>query len=104
MALAERAQGRWEEALAHLRQARELDPRSWAGERILALTLLLLRRTGEAREACDRGLVLAPANFMLIDHKATTFLQDGDLAGARAVLAATPREVEPTPLVAYLAG
>ena len=32
-----------------------------------------------------------------------TFLGEGDLAGARAVLKAAPKEVEPTALVAYLA-
>ncbi len=101
--LAERAQGRWEEALAHLRRAEELDPRSWELEQALGSTLLSLRRTGEAREAIDRGLVLAPANLTLIEQKVETFLQGGDLAGARAVLAATPKEVEPTALVAYFA-
>jgi hypothetical protein len=55
------------------------------------------------REAFDRGLVLAPANLHLIMYKATTFLQGGDLAGARAVMAAAPKEVEPTALVAYFA-
>ena len=103
LAVTERRQGRWEEALAHLRRARELDPRSWEGEEALGRTLLSLRRTGEAREACDRGLVLAPANLDLIESKAMTFLQGGDLAGARAVMAATPREVEPTALVAFFA-
>jgi tetratricopeptide (TPR) repeat protein len=62
-----------------------------------------LRRTGQAREACDRGLVLAPAHLELIEYKAMTFLQGGDLTGARAVMAAAPKEVEPTALVAYLA-
>jgi serine/threonine protein kinase/Tfp pilus assembly protein PilF len=102
-ALAERNLGRWEETLAHLRRARELDPRSWEGERMLGFTLLFLRRTGEAREVNERGLVLAPANLNLIEHEAMTFLQEGDLAGARAVLAATPKEVEPTALVTFLA-
>jgi tetratricopeptide (TPR) repeat protein len=100
---AERAQGRWQEALTHLRRARELDPRSPEGERALGYTLLLLRRTGEAREASDRGLVLAPANLLLIGDKAMTFLQEGDLAGARAVMAAAPKEVEPTALVSSFA-
>jgi len=102
-ARAERNQGRWEEALAHLRRAREMDPRSPEGEQQLGVTLLSLRRTREAREAFDRGLVLAPANLNLIELKAITFLQGGDLAGARAVLAGAPKEVEPTALVGYFA-
>ena len=65
--------------------------------------LLRLRRYPEAREALDRGLALAPANLDLIEGKAMTYLGEGDLAGARAVLKAAPKEVEPTALVAYLA-
>lgn len=103
LARAERGPGRWEKKLAYLRRARSLDPRSWEGEGQLGFHLLNLRRTGEAREAYDRGLVLAPANLELISGKAATFLQEGDLAGARAVLAAAPKEVEPTALVAYVA-
>jgi TolB-like protein/DNA-binding winged helix-turn-helix (wHTH) protein len=103
LAGAEPSQGRWEEALAHLRRARELDPRSWQPERQLANTLLFLRRPDEMRAACDRGLVLAPANLNLIELKAVTFLQEGDLAGARTVLSAALKQVEPTALVAYFA-
>jgi TolB-like protein len=103
LARAERALGQWEEVLVHLSRARELDPRSWEGERQLGRTLLVLRRTGDAREAIDRGLALAPANLTLISEKAMTLLQGGDLAGARAVLAAAPKEVEPTALVTEFA-
>ena len=70
---------------------------------VLGEALLCLRRYPEAREAFDRGLALAPANLTLIEDKAMTFLGEGDLAGARAVLKAAPKEVEPTALVAYLA-
>ena len=100
--LAERALGRWKEALAHLRRARELDPRSWEGERMLGAILFFLRRTGEAREAFNRGLALAPANLNMLELKAATYLQEGDFAGARGVLAAAPKEVEPTALVAFV--
>ena len=60
---AARAQGLWEEALAHQRRALELDPRSWESARALGYTLMLLRRTREARAASERGLALAPANL-----------------------------------------
>ena len=95
----ERQLGRWADTLAHLRRAREQDPRSYGVANVLGATLLRLRRTGEARETIDRGLVLAPAQLNLIRLKAMTFLQGGDLAGARAVLAAAPKEVEPTALM-----
>jgi tetratricopeptide (TPR) repeat protein len=60
-------------------------------------------RYPEAREAFDRGLALAPTNLRLIEEKVGTYLAEGDLAGARALLKAAPKEVEPTALVAYLA-
>jgi TolB-like protein/tetratricopeptide (TPR) repeat protein len=103
MALAEQALGRWDASVERLRQAVRLDPRAVNGLRTLAVTLLRLRRYPEAREAVDRGLALAPANIDLIEDKAMTYLADGNLAGARAVLKAAPKEVEPTALVAYLA-
>jgi TolB-like protein/Flp pilus assembly protein TadD len=102
-ALAEESLGRWDAAVTHFRQAERLDPRSVGNLRTLAEALLILRRYPEAREAYDRGLTLAPASLILIEQKAMTFLAEGDLAGARAVLKAAPKEVEPTALVAFLA-
>ena len=102
-ALAEEGLGRWDAAVEHFRQAERLDPRSANNLRFLGDALLRLRRYPEAREALDRGLALAPANLDLIEDKAMTYLGEGDLAGARAVLKAAPKEVEPTALVAYLA-
>jgi serine/threonine-protein kinase len=95
--------GRWEVGLAHLRQALTLDPRSVAAADNLTEALLSLRRYPEARIAADRALALAPANLRVIRKKAMISLAQGDLAGARAVLAATPKEVDPSALVAYFA-
>jgi serine/threonine-protein kinase len=102
-ALAEESLGRWEAAVEHLRQAERLDPRSIPQLLRLGQALLYLRRYAEARQALDRGLDLAPANLTLISAKAMTFLGEGDLVGARKVIAAVPKEVEPAALVAYLA-
>jgi TolB-like protein/Flp pilus assembly protein TadD len=102
-ALAEEGLGRWDAAVEHLRQAVRLDPRSVNNLRTLGEALLRLRRYSEAREAFDRGLALAPVNLSLIEDKAMTYLGEGDLAGARAVLKAAPKEVEPTALVAFVA-
>jgi serine/threonine protein kinase/tetratricopeptide (TPR) repeat protein len=102
-ALAERDLGRWEAAVEHFRQAERLDPRSVETQWRLGETVLWLRRYQEAQEAFDRGLALAPATLVLIEYKAMTFLTEGDLAGARAVFHAAPKEVEPTALVAYVA-
>ena len=95
--------GRWDAAIEHLRQAVGLDPRSLRNSSALADALIKVRRYTEAREACDRGLALAPANLSLIQAKAVTFLGEGNLASARAVLKAAPREVEPAALAAYMA-
>ena len=102
-ALVEASLGRWDAAVAHLRQAERLDPRDVSIKDRLGFTLLGLRRYPEARQALDRGLALAPANLSLIQSKAMTFLSQGDLAGARAVLQAAPAEVEPAALVAFMA-
>ncbi len=101
-ALAEQGLGRWDASVEHFRQAERLDPRSAGISSVLGETLLRLRRYPEAREAFDRGLALAPTNPALIESKAMTYLGEGDLTGARAVIKATPKEVEPTALVAYL--
>jgi TolB-like protein/thioredoxin-like negative regulator of GroEL len=102
LAMAEVNLGRWDEALAHLEQARSLDPRSALTARQVATTLLWLRRYEEALAASDHALTLAPEDFALIELKAMVYLARGDLAGARGWLAATPKGVEPTALVAFL--
>jgi TolB-like protein/Flp pilus assembly protein TadD len=102
-ALAEESLGRWAAAVEHFRQAERLDPRSIPQLFRLGQALLYLRRYAEARQALDRGLDLAPGNLTLISEKVMTFLGEGDLAGARKVVAAVPKEVEPAALVAYLA-
>jgi eukaryotic-like serine/threonine-protein kinase len=101
--LAEQGLGHWDAAVEHFREAVRLDPRSAETLRRLGQALLYLRRYSKAREALDRGLALAPASLTLIELKAITFLGEGDLAGARAVLKSAPKEVEPAALVAYLA-
>ena len=97
------ALGQWDLALKHLRAAQSLDPRSSRIYRRLGSVLLALRRYPEAREAIDVGLTLSPDNMAFIENRAMTFLGEGDLAGARAYLAALPNSVVPTELVAYLA-
>jgi TolB-like protein/Flp pilus assembly protein TadD len=102
-ALAEEGLGRWDAAVEHLRQAIRVDPRSVAALRSLGEAFQRLRRYPEAREAIDPALALSPTNLSTIEYKAMTYLAEGDLAGARAVLKAVPKEVEPTALVALMA-
>ncbi|HZI65676.1 MAG TPA: tetratricopeptide repeat protein, partial [Thermoanaerobaculia bacterium] len=95
--------GQWDVALKRLRDAQRLNPRSVDVHRRLGRGLLFLRRYAEARPALDAGLALSPDNLAVIEHRAMTFLGEGNLAGARASLAAVPGSVEPTALVAFLA-
>jgi serine/threonine-protein kinase len=103
IAVADVARGRWDAALETLEEAQRLDPRSVSVLRRLADAFFWLRRYAPARETFDRALLLAPTHLGLIEGKAMTFLGEGDLPGARAVIAAAPREVEPAALVAYVA-
>ncbi len=102
-ALTEQNLGHWDAAVEHFKRAERLDPRSINNKWTLGIALLRLRQYPEAREAFDRGLALAPTNLTLIEQKAMTFLGEGNLAGARSVLHAVPKEVEPTAVVSYLA-
>jgi serine/threonine protein kinase/tetratricopeptide (TPR) repeat protein len=101
-ARAERSLGRWEAAVEHLRQAQALDPRSASMADALVLTLLYLRRYPEALQVSDRALALTPASMDVLEDKAMVYLAQGDLAGARAVLRAAPKEIEPASLAAFL--
>ena len=100
--LAEQQLGRWEEAVAHFREAQSLDPRSLATARRLARVLLWLRRYPDARETSDAALRLSSASPDVLDIKLATFLGQGDLPGAQAALRDAPLEPEPTRLLAHV--
>jgi TolB-like protein/tetratricopeptide (TPR) repeat protein len=102
-ARAEEGLGRWDAAVEHLRQAASLDPRSAVNLTALGYALQRLRRYPQAREAFERGLALTPANLSLIGETAMTFLGEGNLVGARAVIHAVPKDLGPNELVAYVA-
>jgi TolB-like protein/Flp pilus assembly protein TadD len=102
-ARAQEGLGRWDAAVERLRQAASVDPRSVVNLTALGYALQRLRRYPEAREFYERGLALAPANLSLIGETAMTFLGEGNLVGARAVLNAVPKDVGSTELVAYIA-
>jgi TolB-like protein/tetratricopeptide (TPR) repeat protein len=94
--------GHADSALAYFQRGMTIDPRSVTPARRLARALLWLRRYPEARDATERGLAIAPDNFSLVQNKVMVQLGQGDLAGARAILAAA-KGVEPTALVAFFA-
>jgi TolB-like protein/Flp pilus assembly protein TadD len=95
--------GHWEEALERFRQAERLDPRGVSNKSAVGDALQRLRRTGEARESFERLLTLAPNNLNAIEALVMTYLQDGDLPGARAAVARWGKGVDPDELVAYIA-
>jgi serine/threonine-protein kinase len=100
-ALAEQVLGRWDQALGHLKHARELDPRSVTTARRLVSTLLRLRRYPEAAQAAERGMALGPDNLDLLENLAMVHLAQGDLPGARAAIRDHSKAIQPTDLVAF---
>jgi tetratricopeptide (TPR) repeat protein len=101
-ALTDQNLGKWQESVDHLQKSLAVDPRSVLTTRRLAFTLLWLRRYPEALAACDRALALGPANLQSLETKAMVHVAQADIAGARAVIASAPTDVEPTNLVVYL--
>jgi eukaryotic-like serine/threonine-protein kinase len=99
----EMALSRWATAVAHLEQARQLDPRSVLVTTRLGFALFWLRRYGEALRAYDRALALAPANLPSFYQQASVFLAQGDLDGARKVLAVAAQELDTARVVAQFA-
>jgi eukaryotic-like serine/threonine-protein kinase len=97
-----RSLGRFEEALGYARELYTLDPRSAGRAGTLALALLWLRRPGEARPVAERTLALAPGNPTAIQRLVMVVLSQGDLAGARRLVAGAT-EIAPADLAAYMA-
>jgi len=97
---------RTELALARLRRAQELDPRSVNTAVRFSFRLLQERRYDEAQQVADHGLELAPTNLLLLQTRVMAELGKGDASGARAVVAraaATPG-VDPAALAVNFAG
>jgi tetratricopeptide (TPR) repeat protein len=101
LAYTEQAQSRWDDSLAHLQQARRLDPRS--PSRGLGETLLRLRRPAEAREELERIVALSPGNLTNMELLSMTFLAEGNLEGARAYLRQARQGIDSASLVALIA-
>ena len=101
IARAEINAGRFDSAAVHARRAAELDPRSPRAASGYGSALRSLHRLPEAAAALDRALLLAPADLDSRSERVMVELARGDLAAARAILRAAPREVDPTALVAF---
>jgi tetratricopeptide (TPR) repeat protein len=94
--------GRWPDALAHLQQARQLDPRSVRVGITLQGILGAMHRYSEALELGNEMLALAPGDLQLIEGHVLLRLMQGDLAGARSVIKSAPPTLAQTAIVAYL--
>ncbi|HKT60283.1 MAG TPA: protein kinase, partial [Gemmatimonadales bacterium] len=93
---------RWEGTLEPLQRAAALDPRSAIAANRVGITLLNLRRYPEAKAALDHAVALAPGDLGQIEYRVLASLGEGDLAGARAVVAAASQQVNPDALLTYL--
>ena len=95
--------GRLEAAVARLTRARTLDPRSIIVLNYLGAILCHQRRWSEARRALEDALLLEPTNLTVLDYLAVTYVGEGDLEGARHVLAEAVPTVDRAELAADLA-
>jgi serine/threonine-protein kinase len=95
----ERILGHYDDAVAHLRRAATLDPRSVSTARQLAFALHDTRRYAEALKEFDRGLAISPGNLALIQGKATSFVSLGRLDSARTFIARQLQTVDTTALL-----
>jgi tetratricopeptide (TPR) repeat protein len=95
--------GRWDEALAHSREAVRLDPRSTRTALRLARVLIVLRRYDDALAAADAGLKLDPTTPDAVWMKAMAYAAKGDLQGIHSLYRSTPPELDRAALVAYVA-
>ncbi|MCA1733335.1 MAG: protein kinase, partial [Acidobacteria bacterium] len=102
LGLAERDLGHVTDALASIRRASELDPRTWENPATLASMLILLKKPREARAEIDRALAVHPTQDYLVLEKVTSFLQEGDVASARSAAASIADAEEPRALGSYL--
>ncbi len=104
LGLVERRQGKWGQALAHLKQAADLDPRD-AGlmTTIGAETLGNMHRFDEALQWLDRAAALAPDDAQITPYRASAYQSLGRLADAARILDPVP-SAGIDPLAAYFRG
>ena len=102
-ATAELALGKVDAALAHLRQARTLDPRSPIVLTRLQNALVWLRRYPEALATSDAVLTVVPGDLSLIQDKTMVYAAQGDLTGARKTMREVSSEVKPPAVAAFFA-
>ena len=94
--------GRFQEAINSARAAQQLDPRSLSPLFRLYDALTYLRRYPEARDVAHQMLLLAP-NVPNAHGQIMVALAEGDLPGARSLIADWAKRLNEDELLAYLA-
>lgn len=103
LATIEFTSGHWDRGLDYARQAAALDPRSVSSAALLGQVLTGLGRYAEADAEISRGLTIAPADFQLILARMNLRVDQGDLAGARALMGMLPSAADRAYFVALAA-
>ena len=93
--------GKFEDALAHFKQAAQLDPRSVRIARRLAGAYHTSRHFAEEQAAWDRALALAPDNLTIIQGKAIGLLSLGQIDSVHAFVHAMLATVDTTALLVH---
>ncbi len=86
IALIQRRVGHWDEAIAGMRHAIELDPRNIDASLILATTYMVVRRFPEVLATADRVLALEPTNTNALWMKTEVFWGRGNLKAVESLL------------------
>jgi tetratricopeptide (TPR) repeat protein len=95
--------GKFDQAQSHGERARQLDPRSLNATSFLRGLYLYRRSYAQALEVGNDAIALAPSDPQNIQGQAMIFLAQGDLEGARRVIASAPGALGQPALVAFLA-
>jgi TolB-like protein/class 3 adenylate cyclase/Tfp pilus assembly protein PilF len=84
--LVHRRMGHWEEAIAMLRHALELDPRNMDAASHLALTYMIVRRFADAIAMADHILALEPSNSEANSLKADSLWAMGNVEAVESLV------------------
>lgn len=88
-----RRQGKWRQALAELREAALLDPRSARRAEEVGITQLWVRHYAQARQSFAQVLAIEPHDYRAVVRLAEIALLTGNAARARAILDGIPGDV-----------